>query len=181
MMKSETYTMQQEDMRGLIYSTCVDVDDVSLVVIDGPYQGVELHLKNEVTSIGRDDWCDLSLPLDTWVSGQHCEVWLEKGQVRVRDLNSRNGIFLGGHRVFEAFLTPNVPLKLGDTILELRSHKSSMQIEVHHLDASGHLVGCSQQMRKMFSLLPRLAQRDVTVLTSGETGTRKVIVGACTA
>ncbi|TNE50178.1 MAG: sigma 54-dependent Fis family transcriptional regulator [Deltaproteobacteria bacterium] len=173
---NETHNMHFQDMSGLIYTSRVDVEDVSLVVVQGPHQGQELRLTHELTTVGRNEWCDLPLPLDTWISGEHCEVWLEKDQVRVRDLQSRNGTFLGGYRVFEALLTPNVPLRLGETVLELRSHDRRSHIEVHHLDGSGHLVGRSQPMRKLFAWLSRLGKRDVTVLTTGETGTGKSLL-----
>ncbi|MCB9642169.1 MAG: sigma 54-dependent Fis family transcriptional regulator [Myxococcales bacterium] len=171
-----TRKMQREEMKGRIYTTHVDVDDVSLVVLDGPHKGKELHLTQEVTTIGRAEWCDLSLPQDPWISSEHCEIWLERDQIRVRDLQSRNGVFLSGHRVLEAILTPNVPMYLGETAIHLRSNDGRAHIEVHHLDESGRLVGFSQKMRKLFSLLPRLACRDVSVLVSGETGVGKSLL-----
>lgn len=172
----ETHKMQKRDMRGLVYSTRVDVDDVSLVIVEGPHEGETLRLTQEVTNIGRYDWCDLSLPQDTWVSGQHCEVWLENDRVRVRDLDSRNGIFLAGHRVFDACLSAGGQFQLGETVIELRSNQARAQIEVKHLDQSGHLVGRSQGMRKLFVMLSRLANRDVNVLAAGETGTGKSVL-----
>lgn len=171
-----TERMVFDEEGGLPFKTHVDVDDASLEVVAGPHKGLTLHLTQEMTTIGRHDWCDLSLPNDTWISGQHCEIWLENDLVRVKDLDSRNGVYINGQRVFDACLSVNAQLQMGDTVVALRSHQSRAQIEVSHLDPSGHLVGRSPRMRKLFSMLARLGQKDVTVLTTGETGTGKSLL-----
>lgn len=49
--------------------------------------------------VGRDQGCDLPLPEDTEVSGQHCELTLAGPAVELADLKSRNGTLLNGARV----------------------------------------------------------------------------------
>jgi hypothetical protein len=49
--------------------------------------------------VGRDQGCDLPLPEDTEVSGQHCELTLAGRAIELADLKSRNGTLLNGARV----------------------------------------------------------------------------------
>ncbi|TNE45511.1 MAG: sigma 54-dependent Fis family transcriptional regulator [Deltaproteobacteria bacterium] len=152
------------------------VDAKYLVVTEGPHAGDELALEEEVSRIGRGDWCNLSLPRDTRVSTEHCEILLEKQGVRIRDLGSRNGTILNGCPVFDAYIIEGATLLLGDSKLELRSRKANKRIPISYQDESGLLFGKSPEMRKIFSLLGRLAKRDVVTLLTGETGTGKTSV-----
>jgi pSer/pThr/pTyr-binding forkhead associated (FHA) protein len=57
-------------------------------------------LPSNVTVIGRRRNCDLRIPLDS-VSRRHCQLSMENGSLKVRDLGSRNGTFLNGKRIEE--------------------------------------------------------------------------------
>ena len=161
---------------GGLYTTKRVTGDFSLVVMDGPHQGEVLRLDREFVRIGRAEWCDLSLNRDDLVSKIHCECMLEERGVRLRDLGSRNGILLGGYQVFDAYLREDGEFKLGNTTVRLQSHHQSQEIEINYQDESGTLVGRGPHMRKLFSMMPRLAQRRVTTLLLGETGTGKTSV-----
>lgn len=63
-------------------------------------------------SVGRHFDCDVVIREKT-VSGKHCELELENGFWRVRDLGSRNGTRVGGRRCTEAWVKPNARLTLG--------------------------------------------------------------------
>lgn len=152
------------------------VDEMYLIVTDGPHEGVEFPLDQEIARIGRGDWCNLSLIRDTRVSTEHCEIWLDKQGVRIRDLESRNGTLLNGCPVFDAYVIAGATIRLGDTILELRSRKRNKRIAISYQDDSGHLIGKSPEMRKIFAVLKRLGQRDVVTLLTGETGTGKTSI-----
>lgn len=60
--------------------------------------------------IGRTSNCDLRIPLSS-VSRQHCEIRVENGQVKLRDLGSSNGTYHNHIRVQEA------TLRAGDEIV----------------------------------------------------------------
>ncbi len=51
--------------------------------------------------VGREECADVQLT-DPWASHWHCEIDQIGYELVVRDLNSKNGVFLRGHRVREA-------------------------------------------------------------------------------
>jgi len=51
--------------------------------------------------IGRDDGADVRL-IDSWISHRHCEIDQIGDVLIVRDLDSKNGIFIHNHRVRES-------------------------------------------------------------------------------
>jgi pSer/pThr/pTyr-binding forkhead associated (FHA) protein len=59
--------------------------------------------------VGRGSEAKLQLPF-ALISRKHCELALEQGRVVVRDLESLNGIFVGGQRVESS------PLRSGDLL-----------------------------------------------------------------
>ena len=159
-----------------LYSSGLSVTDCSLVVLDGPHKGAELRLEQELVRIGRAEWCDLILSEDNWVSNIHCECWLEPTGVRLRDLRSRNGVMLDGSLIVEAYLREDAIFKVGNSTIQLKSHHRNREISLQFQDESGSLVGKSPQMRKIFSMLSRLGQRNVSTLLTGETGTGKTSI-----
>ena len=81
--------------------------------------GDSIPLLHEKLLIGRRSSCDICLA-KTNVSSHHCELELQKGYWRVRDLGSTNGIKVNGERTLESVLMP------GD---ELQVAKSRFRIE----------------------------------------------------
>jgi len=69
-------------------------------------------LPSSVTTIGRRQECDLCIPLMV-ISRKHCEINQDQGQLRIRDLGSRNGTFLNGHKIDEAVLDPGDKIQVG--------------------------------------------------------------------
>lgn len=182
-MKSES-TKQEKVLRTLAMSPPVGVafremlstKAQSLVVEEGPHLGAKLTLDHDILHIGRGDWCDLVLADDRRVSSTHCKLSLTEDGVRIQDLSSRNGIFLEGHRIYDACLTSNCRLMVGESILALHIDSNLQELEVKHYDESGLLVGRSEKMRQIFALINRLSRRDIAVLLTGETGTGKTTV-----
>jgi pSer/pThr/pTyr-binding forkhead associated (FHA) protein len=75
----------------------------TLTARKGKFTGKTYELAEEKRYlIGRGDDCDLCLFGDTeccTVSRHHCEVWVEGGACRVRDLGSCNGTRLNGMQI----------------------------------------------------------------------------------
>src|SRR5215472_5608919 len=73
---------------------------LKLVVVGGPDEGLEVPL-GALAEIGAEPPCALVLT-DKSVSRRHAAVEAARGRIVVRDLESRNGTFLGGARLKEA-------------------------------------------------------------------------------
>lgn len=71
---------------------------VKLLVLEGIHKGRELPLPETIYMIGRDKQCHLR-PHCQQVSQLHCAIAAWAGQVRVRDLKSKNGTFLNGKAI----------------------------------------------------------------------------------
>lgn len=166
------------DTRSSFVSTYTMDTTYSIEVVEGPHQGMNVPLAQELTQVGRRPFMDVMLDQDKHVSYRHCEFKLEEGGVRVRDLGSSNGISIQGCRIYDAFLAPDVPLQVGKSVLVLRAQSASQEIQINHIDKSGQLVGKSDSMKSLFRLLERLAQIDLPVLLLGETGVGKTSVAS---
>ncbi len=49
--------------------------------------------------IGRNIVCDISVPEDDEISGRHCDMFFQEGQLFIRDLGSTNGTHINGARI----------------------------------------------------------------------------------
>ncbi|HEY0135494.1 MAG TPA: FHA domain-containing protein, partial [Nannocystis sp.] len=170
----------EPDLAGTSTVACTDaragartsVRRFSLAVVEGPAVGVTWHSTGDRCSIGSHPRNDLVVE-DPTVSRFHCEIVIDDGGARVRDLQSRNGTVLDGVTVREAFLRAGSLLRLGKTVLRF-----DLALELNRLPLSesthfGTLTGVSAAMRAAFAMLARAADSDATVLLEGETGTGK--------
>jgi len=124
--------------------------------------------------VGRNKACQVVVD-DTKVSAVHAEFVATPQGVRVRDLGSRNGTFVGGVRVGDIYLFNNTKLRLGETEVLFEPVRPE-RINIPTIPAFGPLVGQSAPMRAMFDRMSKIAPTDLTVLICGETGTGKELV-----
>jgi len=126
-------------------------------------------------SIGVDPSNDVVLE-DPFVSSIHARLTLEGGRCVVRDLNSRNGVFVGEQKIREGEIRPGTVLRLGQTALYLESAERHGE----DAEATGALarsfIGVSRSARQVRDVMTRLAATDAPVLVLGETGTGKEVV-----
>ena len=61
----------------------------------------QFHVLKEVTIVGRDSECDLTIDWHL-LSRKHAAIYIEDDQLRVVDLDSRNGTFINGERITES-------------------------------------------------------------------------------
>ena len=76
-------------------------------------------LSSNVTVIGRRRNCDLWIPLDS-VSRRHCQLSVENGNLKIRDLGSRNGTFLNGNRIEEDVARAGDFIQIGPVLFGLQ-------------------------------------------------------------
>jgi len=67
------------------------------------------------------------------------------------------------------------PLGFIESVEDLRSQEASSEDSIESF-LTGKLVGVSQEMRKIFKIIPVIAQTDSSVLITGQTGTGKDVV-----
>jgi pSer/pThr/pTyr-binding forkhead associated (FHA) protein len=92
-----------------------------LVVTAGPLSGTRITLGEQAILIGRADDSTLVLT-DDFASSRHARLTNRTGQWYVEDLGSTNGTYLDQQRVQGPLLvSPGQPIRIGQTVLELRS------------------------------------------------------------
>jgi DNA-binding NtrC family response regulator len=128
----------------------------------------------EPVVVGRNAACELVVE-DGKVSAVHAELVATEHGVRLRDLGSRNGTFVGGVRVGEVFLSAAGKLRVGETELLFEPVRPE-RIAVSTVPSFGPMVAQSAGMRGIFERLGKVARTDLTLLITGETGTGKELV-----
>jgi transcriptional regulator with GAF, ATPase, and Fis domain len=143
---------------------------IRLEVVTGRDAGAH-HDFLDTARIGTRGVADLVLK-DPKVSGLHCEI-VGGEQLRVRDLGSKNGTFLGGFRVADAIVPPGESITVGDSQVRVTPVNETVDIPLHPADDFHGFIGSSAGARALTARLARLAASDATVLILGETGTGK--------
>src|SRR5262245_53041104 len=91
---------------------------VDLHIVKGPDRGASVRLGPNKIRVGTAAGCDVRLG-DATVSRLHCEIHLQRTGIRVTDLDSTNGTFVEGVRVFDAELPSGGLVSIGETVLRL--------------------------------------------------------------
>ncbi len=141
----------------------------------GPPGAPGQRFEQRLIYLGSAPDCDLVVDAPT-VSRAHARVEFDGVGYKVRDLGSKNGTWIEGVRVQEAYLPANARLRLGQAELAFSLDAEAVEVELTRGDRFGRLLGRSPQMREIFALLPRVARSDVSVLVEGESGTGKELV-----
>jgi DNA-binding NtrC family response regulator len=144
------------------------------LVYDGPDGVKEITIGPEPVVIGRDPACALVIG-ETGISSMHAELVATPRGVRLRDLGSKNGTWVGDLRVGDAYLTGSTSFWLARTELRFEATKTE-KVDLPEIDHFGPLFGTSEAMRDLFRRLQKGAPTDLTVLVQGETGTGKELV-----
>lgn len=92
---------------------------VKLKVQNGSHAGTEIAIPGPEFVIGRQEGCDLR-PKSETVSRRHCSITLTDSGVVVRDLKSRNGVYVNGSKIEdEVLLKPGDQLRVGKLEFEV--------------------------------------------------------------
>lgn len=126
--------------------------------------------KGERLTLGSSDEADLTLE-DPTVSAKHCELEGMETGLRVADLGSKNGVYLGAGRVREALLSgSSASFSLGRTTIVVEARRADRAS-----DGLG-LVGKSDAIELVRERIVRFAPLKAPVLIVGESGTGKDVV-----
>ncbi len=153
-----------------------DVSEQSfrLVRVEAGDQQTVYSLTKNTTVIGAAPECDIVVS-DPTVSRRHCQVERIDGSLKIRDLGSTNGTGVDGVKVEVATLSSGSRVRVGSVLFGVQIDYAPIQSSGPPPSHTGFrgLVGQSRAMNNVFNARSRLAETDVTVLISGETGTGK--------
>jgi DNA-binding NtrC family response regulator len=113
---------------------------------------------------------------DATVSAKHCSLTPGGGSVAIADLGSRNGTYVGGARVREAWGQQGTLVVLGRSTLTLSSVDAAEEGEDPPGPPLAGVAGGSLAMRRLADQVRRIARHALPVLIAGESGTGKELV-----
>jgi len=150
------------------------VQRFQLTATAGPDDGRVFESAGDRVTIGTDEAAQLCLR-DRAVSRFHAEIEITDGRAILKDLGSRNGLFVDQVAVLQAPLRDGAIITLGRTQLRFSLGAEPVRIPLSQRERFGAMVGRSPAIRAAFALLERAAGTDATVLLEGESGTGKEI------
>jgi len=92
---------------------------LELIIVDHYARQSRCLLGSLPATLGRDEKDSVRLA-DPWISHSHCELFQQGAVLIVRDLDSKNGVFMHGVRIREAEVLPGDCLTLGRTEVTFR-------------------------------------------------------------
>jgi len=147
-------------------------------IVSGPDVGGELVLqpsRPQRALVGQGPACDLRLT-DRAASRRHAALTIDGSRLRISDLGSTNGTFVGGVPVVDAFVLPGLEVRLGDTVLRVDAIDPEGDGALSTEMRFGRLLGGSPAMRRLYPRLEALVDGDLPVLVEGEAGTGKELL-----
>ena len=105
------------------------------------------------------------------VSREHAAFAVTDGRVLLRDLSSRNGTAVNGHRIDEAVLAEGDVVNIGGVLLLYHRGPRAYREPSHPL-----LLGTSWALASLLATIDEVAHDAANVMLIGETGTGKELV-----
>jgi DNA segregation ATPase FtsK/SpoIIIE, S-DNA-T family len=98
--------------------------EVALTIRDHSGAETGVILNSLPAILGRDTTADVHLK-DPWASHRHCEIDQIGDVLLVRNLDSKNGIFIHGHRVDESHVLPGDHFTIGQTVVSVQYRRGT--------------------------------------------------------
>lgn len=92
---------------------------VSLVMVKSDGSAKEFAIEKLPMVIGRDPSVKFRIPISA-VSRRHCELFLDDGELMVRDMGSSNGTYINGTKKRETELAPGDLLTVGGIVFVVK-------------------------------------------------------------
>ncbi len=143
-----------------------------IAVVAGPGAGLRAVMEGEELRIGKAPSNHLCLP-DPTVSRFHCVIERTTRGLLLRDLGSFNGTQVGGCWVESAYLAPDAPIQIGQSVMQMFVAERDANSPA---DPGPRILGASPATQRLVAMLPQIARTGATILLEGETGTGKSMV-----
>ncbi len=153
----------------------ISLAGASVEVSTGRDAGLSVSVGPAGIIAGTGTSCDLTI-VDDLVSRRHVGFHSEREGVRIVDLGSKNGTFLGGARIREISVTEDTSLILGSTTLTVRLKTKPLEVSFSPRTSFGAAIAHSESLRHVFELLEQAAKTDATVLLEGDSGVGKDVL-----
>jgi transcriptional regulator with GAF, ATPase, and Fis domain len=150
----------------------VEIARFRVTVVDGPDDPGPVESTTDEITVGSASGQSLRLR-DPCVSRHHCVIRVGDDGLICEDLGSTNGTFVADRRVTSAQLEPGDTITVGGTVLAVELLGDTYVEPLSKRDRFGRVLGRSVAMRRLFTLLDRVAASDATILLEGETGSGK--------
>ena len=98
--------------------------EVALTILDHSGAETGVVLDGLPAILGRDETADVHLK-DPWTSHRHCEIDQIGDVLVVRNLDSKNGILIHGHRVDESHVFPGDQFTVGQTVITVQYRRGT--------------------------------------------------------
>jgi transcriptional regulator with GAF, ATPase, and Fis domain len=161
----------EEQPTKLILSKC------KLTVMSGENEGKEFILSRPLIRVGTRKENEMVLKDET-MSRTHFEIKQTKDGYLLTDSGSLNGVFINGLRVKEAFLSAGNVIRAGKTELKFLPMDETFEVVPSSKTRFVNLIGGSTAMRKIYTIIDKVAPTDVTVIIEGESGTGKELIAS---
>jgi transcriptional regulator with PAS, ATPase and Fis domain len=158
-------------------STKMTLLKCKLTLTSGENKGKEFVLSQPVIHIGTKKENEIVLKDET-MSRQHFEIRQTKEGYLLTDPGSMNGTFINNLRVKEAYLTSGALIRAGKTEMKFLPLDETFEIVPSKKTRFANLIGGSMSMRKIYTIIEKIAPTDVTVIIEGESGTGKELVAS---
>ncbi len=155
--------------------TELSVSGFYVTVVEGPDRGLTVPLSSTSLRIGTHASNDLVLT-DRAASRRHALLTTTPSGPSLQDLGSTNGTLVNGVRIQTAFVPDGGRIQIGDDVLTLTVLPSKFVVLPSAEPSFEGLLGRSEAMREVFTLVEQLSQTDLPVAITGETGCGKELV-----
>ena len=134
--------------------------------------GRELESEKDTIRVGAASENDLVLE-DSLVSRFHFEIRKVQGSFKLVDTGSKNGTFVGEVEIREALIRKRTELSLGESTVAFEPLSTEVIAAPSGTGRLGDMVADSLAMRRIFTVVERIASTELPILLTGETGTGK--------
>lgn len=178
-MKAEenTNTGKTKVIRWAEQATKLTLSKCKLTIASGDNKGKEFVITRPIIRVGTRKDNEIVLKDDT-MSRIHFEIHQTKDGYLLQDAGSLNGVFINGVRVKEAYLTSGSVIRAGKTEMKFLPQDETFEIHPSKKNRFANLIGGSTVMRKIYTIIEKIAPTDVTVIVEGESGTGKELIAS---